>query len=200
MNDTGSQRLGPAAKAARAVDPRPARTRAMILDAVERLGSQGRELTVASVVEEAELSRSSFYTQFRDLGDIAVQLFEELHEDIVPNDAKLRESTTGRYAARTALTVITEELKLRRYLYAAALGAVHSARATHRIAQIMVQGVLPAVRRTAPKHIDAEQTAVFIAGATLSSLIFWLQERPERSASEVREEIIELLPTWLTTA
>ena len=55
-------------KPGRAADPRPARTRAAILDAIERLGAKGSDLSVATIVAEAQLSRSLAETVAREAG------------------------------------------------------------------------------------------------------------------------------------
>ena len=72
--------------------PRPAlepgkgeRTRATILDAaLEFLWSNPfRELTVASLMEPANLSRSAFYRHFRDLHSVMESLLLDLEQDIL---------------------------------------------------------------------------------------------------------------------
>lgn len=169
----------------------------MLLEAVERLGQHGRSLTISSIVTEAGLSRSSFYTQFRDIGDIAVQLIDEVYRDIIPLDERIRAAGTGREATLAALEILTREMHARRHLFTAALGAVATARQHRMVWRIMAQAALPAIRKTAPAGIDHEAAAAFVAAGVLAALVYWLQSDPDRPAHEVQQEIVALLPPWL---
>lgn len=59
---------------ARRADPRPPRTRARLLSALEALGAAQDTVTVETIVHVAGTSRSSFYSQFNSIGDVAEQL------------------------------------------------------------------------------------------------------------------------------
>lgn len=185
----------------RAIDPRPARTRGQILDAIERLGARGAEITVAAIVVEARISRSTFYSQFSDPGDVAVQLMREIHVDIEKSDERLRADCGPREATSTAIRTLIRELQRRRYLYASVLGSsASSAKAIHEVGRIMAEGARPAVEETAPASVNTHVAATFVSAGVLSVLIDWLLEEHPRPEQQVEAEILELIPNWLAPA
>lgn len=58
-------------------DPRSRRTRSAILDAVRRLSTRDAEITVASLCREAGIGRSTFYTQFADIAEVATAVLRD---------------------------------------------------------------------------------------------------------------------------
>lgn len=196
-------------KPGRAADPRPARTRAAILDAIERLGAKGSDLSVATIVAEAQLSRSSFYSQFKDLPDVAVQLMGELYEELDGAEARtpeareddgVRAGDGARASARARTESLILELRRRRHLYAAVLGTAMSAEALREICGIIARGNLATVRRIAPEGVEPEKAALYTAAGSLAVLTEWLAEGARTPVDEVREELFALLPAWIVAA
>lgn len=176
----------------------------MILNAIERLGARRRregyqdvsDLTVAAVVAEAQVSRSSFYTQFRDLGDVAVQLFGEVMTEIDRRDRRLRDEDTDFFATRAAIRSVIEELSHRRYLYAVALGATSSIRTRKQITSLLAGAALAAIKRTAPPGTDLGLVSSFFAGGMLAVLTRWLIGDINCSKDDLQSQLLELLPEW----
>ena len=186
--------------ATRAPDPRPARTRAAILAAIERLGEQGAELSVSQVVAEAGLSRSSFYSQFKDLGDVAVQLVRELYHR--PDAADLDPSGKGSPpdSILSATGVLLAEFENRRPLYAAVLGSSAAVSAQWEVCEIMAQGALRSIGGLVPEHIDPEFAARHIASGYLANIVEWLCSEHPVSTGELESQLREMLPIWVTEA
>lgn len=88
----------------RAPDPRPARTRAAIKDAVARLAERpGNDMTVNAITREAGVSRSAFYDQFSDLDALAIDMLAEVFRTYSTVDTvALRAGTPAMVAATTA--------------------------------------------------------------------------------------------------
>lgn len=183
----------------RAVDPRPARTRECIVAAIERLGARDADLTVAAVVAEARIARSSFYAQYRDLGDVAVQLLRELHADIEQLDAEIRRRGTGREAAAAATSLLITEFERRKVLYRAVLGTRVSYGTQHEIHRIMADAILPSVRQVAPPEIDPDFAASYVAAGVLTTLYTWLVATHPMPPAQLQAQIAALLPTWLVS-
>lgn len=183
----------------RAPDPRPARTRAAILNAVERLGVQGKELSVSAIVSEASLSRSSFYSQFKDLGDIAVQLIGELRDNPLTASDNHDANPDGHSSALNFLPLLTE-FKKRSALYAAVLTSTAATGAQFQIHDILAEWMLPSVAAHAPKDIDPSFAARFISSGCLSSIVDWLNSEKPTSLDQVGNDIRALLPSWLVVA
>ncbi|MGK0720911.1 TetR/AcrR family transcriptional regulator [Leucobacter sp. W1478] len=184
--------------AQRAVDPRPARTRAAIIAAIDRLGSADAEVTVAAIVAEAQVSRSSFYSQFRDLDDVGVQLMNELFRDIKRVDAELRRSHQALKATSTSLDMFLAESQRRRGLYTTVLGGNVSSDARRVIHEIVAQGVLASASHSAPRSVDPHIASTFVAAGLLAVFTDWLVAENPVSASQLRAQLIAVLPPWVT--
>ncbi|HET7690790.1 MAG TPA: TetR/AcrR family transcriptional regulator [Nocardioidaceae bacterium] len=102
----------PVAPDARPRRGRPATAAARILEATERLLDQGEryaDLPVERVLEEANVSRSSFYTHFADKGALLVALAEATMDEITASGAMWWQSTHSlgpEPAAETVLDLI----------------------------------------------------------------------------------------------
>lgn len=178
-----------AAKPERAPDPRPARTRAAIIAAIERLGERGAELSVSSVVVEASLSRSSFYSQFNDIGDVAVQLLRELYEqNTVPTEPL------------AAVKFLLTEFSARRHLYSAVLGDSATVSSEWEVCEIVATASLPAIAAVAPSHVRPEFAARFFASGALACIIPWLRSEQPASVDSIAEQLLELRPSWVQSS
>ena len=188
---------GAAPHASRAVDPRPARTRAAIYGALDRLGTRGEHLTVAAVVAEAQVSRSSFYAQFQDLDDVAVQLMSELFADIQRMDANMRRGEGARDATSACLKRFFTECQSRPGLYGAALNGDLSSEARHRIYEILARSVTATAGFSAPRSVDPQIAATFIAAGLLAVVTEWLRCRQPTTEEHLRAQLMSLLPGWV---
>ncbi|MDI6024276.1 hypothetical protein QBL02_12065 [Leucobacter sp. UT-8R-CII-1-4] len=180
----------------RAPDPRPARTRAAILSAIERLGREGKELSVSQVVSEASLSRSSFYSQFTDIGNVAVQLFREFYEQSSPASELLEQPQTLAEATTTLLT----EFNSKRYLYAAVLGSSAAVSAEWEVCEIIANAWTPIIAKQAPTHVSAEFAAVHLASGHLACIVTWLRSEKPASFEEIETQLHDMLPAWVEAA
>lgn len=184
--------------AQRAADPRPARTRAAIISAIDRLGSREAEVTVAAIVAEAQVSRSSFYSQFRDLDDVAVQLMDRLFRQIRQLDAELRGTQQTLKATETSLEMFLSECQRRRGLYAAVLGGNVSSEARRVIHTIVAHSVVATASHSAPGSVDPRIASTFVAAGLLAVITEWLKAQHPVSISELTSQLVAVLPTWVT--
>lgn len=183
----------------RAPDPRPARTRAAILAAIEQLGSKGSEISVSAVVIEAGLSRSSFYSQFKDLGDVAVQLLRELYAR--PEAAHLSPDGHGNSPSEilSATALLLREMQERRHLYASVLGGSAAISAQWEVCEILAQGALRSIGGVVPEHIDPMFAARYVASGYLANIVEWLTSENPVSAEALEQQLRELLPSWVVS-
>lgn len=150
---------------------------------------------------EARISRSTFYSQFSDPGDVAVQLMREIHVEIEKSDERLRADCGPREATSTAIRTLIRELHRRRHLYASVLGSsASSAKALYEVGTIMAEGARPAIEQTAPASVNTRLASVYVSAGVLSVLVDWLLEEEPRPEQQVEAEILELLPAWLAAA
>lgn len=178
----------------RATDPRPARSRAAIVDAI---GSVGDPLTVATLVAAAGVGRSTFYAHFRDLDDLAIRLLTEAFAAIGTLDLELRATMTPLETARETTRRLVTEFDERRDLYAAVLGPHLSAAAERAIRDAFAEHALETMRLAAPAGVDPIAAARYTAAGTLALLTDRLQSASPIDAATVQSQLLALLPSWL---
>ncbi|GMA27378.1 TetR/AcrR family transcriptional regulator [Arenivirga flava] len=183
----------------RAEDPRPARTRAAILAAVGTLSERDEEITVPAIVAEAGISRSTFYTQFRDLDALAVRILTGAFAEIEALDLELRSTSSPIDAARATTAQLVAEFARRRALYASVLGS-RTTTETHRaVSEAFAEQALGTMLQTAPAHLDPRIAAEYLAGGTLAVLTAWLLSDEPAPVETVQQQLLALLPTWLSS-
>lgn len=180
----------------RAEDPRPARTRAAILAAVESLSSRNDVITVSAIVDAAGISRSAFYAQYRDLDALAVAVLSEAFAGIEQVDLALRRTRTARETAVTTTTQLVEAFSRNRALYAGVLSGrtTEAHRAVQDAFAAQARGTMLA---TAPAHLDADIAARYVAGGTLGVLVDWIGSEHPEPAERIQQQLLDLLPAWL---
>ncbi|VXB99278.1 TetR/AcrR family transcriptional regulator [Pseudoclavibacter sp. 8L] len=181
----------------RSPDPRPARTQAAIIDAVERLSARGEEVTVPAIVAEAGVSRSTFYTQFRDLDALAVRILTEVFTEIEALDLRLRAAATPIETARATTSQLVAEFAKRRTLYAGVLGSRTTTEAHRAVRAAFADQALGTMQLTVPEGLDPKVAADYVAGGTLAVLTAWLLSDAPEPIERVQQQLLALLPTWL---
>jgi AcrR family transcriptional regulator len=182
-------------------DPRPARTRAAILEAVEQLLTRGeREVTVNAIASEAGISRSTFYTQFRDLDELAGSLMSNAFSEIALLDLQLRDRLGATETARRTTTELVAHVDDRRALYAAVLNWSSGSAAQRAAHSAFTAQALRTMRDTAPAGVDPRRAAEYVAAGSLAILTRWVVSEPTVPAAEIQHHLVALLPSWLTSS
>ena len=182
-------------------DPRVARTRRAILDAVATLAAGEEPITVASIVRTAGIGRSSFYTHFSGIDELAVQVLRGAFESIGAEDVELRRHhiVSGAEAARLAQVRLVGHLVQHRALYASMLALPF----TSAVFTQAVEGYAAQVRATiallpeTPHGLSADAVAVYTASGSLGLLAHWIRSDDPVSADELVDQLMSLLPAWL---
>lgn len=182
---------------ARADDPRPAKTRATILAAVERLSRTAEEVSVRAIVAEAGISRSTFYTQFRDLDDLAVSVLGDAFVAIRALDLELRTTRNPFDTAQATTRRLVEEFAEHRDLYAAVLGGRTTAEAHRAVQADFAAHAVDTMRRAAPANVDPDTAAIYVAAGSLAVISAWLTNDDPGSIDHLQTQLLALLPTWL---
>lgn len=189
----------------RAADPRPARTRAAIYDAVERLaGGDGAEVSVNAVTRAAGVSRSAFYAQFSDLDDLAVAMLVDAFRRIGTDDVAARADTvTGADAhalAAASIGRLVDHIAHRRAFYRASLEWRLTSRVHETVVSAFADQVLATMRvlgERVPAAVDQQDAARFIAGGAVSILTAWLREDRPSAPESLVTRLMTPMPEWL---
>lgn len=182
-------------------DPRVARTRQAILDAVETLASGDDSLSVAAIVREAGIGRSSFYTHFSGIDDLAVTVLSGVFEAIGVADVELRRHrvVSGAEAARVAQVRLVGHLAQHRALYASMLALPFTSAVLTRAinayaAQVRATiGLVPVT----PAGLSIDAVAIYTASGSLGLLAHWIQSPDYMPADQLVDQLMSLLPSWL---
>ncbi|KQW06204.1 hypothetical protein ASC66_06650 [Leifsonia sp. Root4] len=183
------------------MDPRTARTRRAIVDAVESLLADGvSALNVSDIVRRAGVSRSAFYTHFASVDELAVSVLCEALEEIGSSDIHLRSAgtATGEEAGRAGIRSFVAHIDRHRTLYSGLLSQSAGSQA-HRTVVTMLAAqtretvlLLPGL----PSRTSAAAAALFIAGGSLAVLGEWMQGDGAESVDEIVDELMALMPAW----
>ncbi|SKA81887.1 transcriptional regulator, TetR family [Agreia bicolorata] len=179
-------------------DPRAARTRQGILAAVSRLhAADADDISVSDIVREAKISRSSFYAHFSSLDDLAVAL---LRQEFASVAAPNRGDTDPASSLRESYTRLVQHFAQRQSLYSHALGLPLSRRAFDEVIAAYADQVLATLGAptSGAGAIRARLAATYVAGGTISLLSAWVADHHDISENELVDELIALLPPWLS--
>jgi len=182
-------------------DPRVARTRQAILDAVEELAAGDEPITVAAIVRAAGIGRSSFYTHFSGIDELAVELLGGVFRTIGAEDVELRRNrvVTGAEAARVAQVRLVGHLVQHRALYASMLALPF----TSAVYTQAVEGYAAQVRATIallpeiPHGLSADAVAIYTASGSLGLLAHWVRSDDPVPADVLVDQLMSLVPVWL---
>ncbi|MCP1415729.1 TetR/AcrR family transcriptional regulator [Paenarthrobacter sp. A20] len=180
-----------------AEDPRSVRTRKLLLDAFERQLDIGQPApTVASLVHEAGVSRSSFYKHFTGAENVGVAAFRELLDAFHPAADHSQQPPSS--STQVSLGELFEHLGQHRILCSAVLIPDTQAPALLELRTTLISHLTEAIDSVndKPAELDAKEAATFFVGGILSLLLDWLQ-RPTQTATDLATVAGRMLPEWL---
>jgi AcrR family transcriptional regulator len=187
----------------RATDPRPARTRAAIVRAVEGLVTEpGVEISVNAIARAAGVSRSAFYAQFSDLDELAVSLLVDAFREIGLDDVRARRDLDidARTAASESSRRLVAHIGARSAFYRASLDWRLSGRVHESVVSAYAQQVLStmdALGDRMPPRIARHDAARFIAGGAIAMLTAWLREGAPDEQDAMADRLLDVMPDWL---
>lgn len=182
-------------------DPRAARTRDQIVAACGALLDAGESVSVTAICARAGVGRSTFYTHFATVGEVAIAAVDRIFDEVARRDIERRSDPRLLRAAitRTGLHELITALRTeQRYVrYIRSTPAIERVR--ERIAEELSRHVRSTILAQRPDASDAYLRTVgeFIAGGAVSVLLAWLDDPEGRTEDELVETIVSILPTWL---
>jgi AcrR family transcriptional regulator len=183
-------------------DPRAARTRERVVAALEELLAEDAPVSVAALCTRAEVGRSTFYTHFATVGDVVVHVVDSMFDELGALDVSRRRGHAMPRAAITRLGMqeLLAALQARRRFFLYAVSAPATERVRERLVGEMSDSLRDTILVERPDVGDSflRTSGDFIAGGVFGVLLGWLQEARDRSTDEVVEDLVALLPGWLT--
>jgi AcrR family transcriptional regulator len=180
-------------------DPRAARTRQAIIDTVHELAAEGEAApSVSDIVRRAGVSRSSFYTQFASVDELAGVILREAFMTIgTANLAMLADGGVSvAEAGLVAVGQLVAHVAEHRGLYRLGLAVAPSSH-PEALAALAAQ-VRQAIALAVGTHggVPAETEALYVAGGILAVLRSWIQGDLPGTVDDITNQILALLPPW----
>lgn len=183
-------------------DPRAARTRRAILDAVGDLTAHGvGPISVSDVVRQARVSRSSFYVHFSSLDELAVSFLRQEFNAIGAAGIELRRDgrVDGGEAARIGYRRLVAHLIAHDSLYSRVLGLPLSRQAYDEAVSAYAHERLRTIVELScvPDGVIPQIAARYVAAGSLTLISSWIRGEVTLSDEELIDQLVALLPPWL---
>jgi AcrR family transcriptional regulator len=177
-------------------DPRVARTRDAIAEAVRSLTEQGDVVSVAAIVRTAGISRASFYSHYGGLDELALAMTREAFVAIADSWSRDHEDPVAalRLSQRRLVDHYVDNLAL--YSAVAALPVSKEAYLSAVRAMAAIIEITIADHPARPPELDSEATARYIASAASGLIDAWLAGDAGIDDDALVEHLIRLLPPW----
>jgi AcrR family transcriptional regulator len=184
----------------RSADPRPARTRSAILAAVARLTDRGETVTMAAVVAESGVSRSTVYARYGSLADLLVDTLADAFGDIERLDLELRPRETPARTAAATTAALVAVFRRNRALCRGVFASDVAIPARETLVASFAGQAEGTMRLAAPATVDPVAAARYVAAGSVTVLLDWtLADDPAEDAA-VQVQLLALLPAWLIDA
>jgi AcrR family transcriptional regulator len=176
-------------------DVRAERTRAKLIAAFDELSLTGESLSVANIVQLSGVNRTTFYSHYAGVDELAVQALGELFDAVAVLDVTGRghghDTETSRQSLREVATFIGERRSsyttlLERNAFLLAVEDAFTERNRQTLARM----------RTVPPHVDHEVAARFVAAGALGTIAQWLRTGAVEDAAVIAARIVDVLPAW----
>lgn len=168
--------------------------------AVDELAAAGTAMpSVSQIVRQAGVSRSSFYTQFSGLEDLAVAVFSEALQQSTLLEAMARGSddVSDWQATRLATTQLVKHISEHAELYRQGLPATAGAY-LHVVATVAQQLEAGACLIQAPVNgIGVTAATRYLAGGMLALLHSWLSGELNATDEQIVDQLMSMLPAWV---
>jgi AcrR family transcriptional regulator len=180
-------------------DRRVRRTQAALQRALIQLAEEKdlSQISVADVVERAEVGRSTFYDHYRDVHELAEAACTTMIDDLIESLPDLRPDSADqpqKSDPTESLRVFFANLAEHAGLYHSLLGSQGSARVIDHVRRRITTAVHAAACRcgdSPPEHtpssidIPHDVSAAFVAGALIGVATDWLQRGCPHTPAEV---------------
>ncbi len=175
-------------------DRRVQRTRALLFEAYRALrDDDGAPITVSAVVERAGVTRSSFYTHFRGVEELAAATLTDYMDALVETArASVISGESKREVSHSVFLKLSRFLGAHRDTYGAML--VEGGAFAKSLAQAMVELNLGTLRTRDELYGHPDVTAQFFAGGVITVLSWWLRTEPAMSPEALAQALIDVTP------
>lgn len=182
-------------------DPQAQRTREQLVQAFLEAAENGTHpLSVRWLCERAEVGRSTFYTHFSAVEDLAAFVLTAEFDDFIRDDVRRREAgVAGLVAARIGLQRIVDGLVRRRDIVSYAVRTTSRAAVESEMVAWLAAYAAVVVRSGFPEWDDRHRSPVddFISAGTVHAALNWIDDPDGLSQADLVEVLLAALPLRL---
>lgn len=164
------------------------------------LREEGTNVSVASIAEAAGVGRSTFYTHFSTLDELAVATIAEMLDEANEAEAENRRTVDRNPPADLlgTLNKFVRRLDANRNVLLRGAEIYTSVREYSR--RRIFSDLYPFVVNAFPAVTESEQhlRTVFVAEAVTATLVAWLEHPSSIPSDRLASLMLELVPDWLT--
>lgn len=181
-------------------DPRVARTRRSIVDAVHSLARDGAtSIGVADIVRTAGISKATLYTHFAGLDQLALYIFEEAIGTMTTPVAHAGGKASTREHVRHFVAQLVAHYVDNRVFYSAVLAMPVSLEVNSRAVDWIAAALIEWMRDLpAPAGLIPDVVAVYTGSAIVGMLDAWTRHEVELTPEQATAHLLRLMPDWLT--
>lgn len=185
-------------------DVRAIATRRRLASALrELLLEHADEVSVVEIANRAEVGRSTFYTHFATVEDLAVFVVDEILAALAPLDVqrRTRRDLSRAEITRLGLGELIDNFSTEREVL---IFAAHSTSAVA-VRERFVRDLAASMEQTMLAEMpDLDDTALtlsteFVAAGVIHVALAWLTEPGTATRQQVIDILFGILPAWLTT-
>lgn len=184
-------------------DEQSRNTRALLMNAYEHAASARlRQPSVTWICERSDVGRSTFYTHFASVEELALATITAGFEPVSASDTdrRLAHSDERRAIARDGLTAIIEGLERARSIlsYTVTIGSRAAVldRLIERFAHHTRQTIAVEYAELDAARLDV--VTEYVSAGTAHTVLRWLEGRSALSRSELVDQLLDVLPSPLT--
>ncbi|MCU1482995.1 MAG: putative HTH-type transcriptional regulator [Subtercola sp.] len=183
-------------------DSRAVQTRTRLTTAFHEAALEHQtDVTVTWLCDRAGVARSTFYTHYSTVDDLALAALGEFFAEAVPFDAERRASRELELGviARQSMELIIKNLWEGRELVRFTMAMGSKAAIQERLIDDVATDALTIVRVSLPEldEADVRIRADWLAAGTVVAALRWIVEPKDVTPEHVVEQLVGLMPRWL---
>lgn len=184
-------------------DTRVDRTRSKLVEAMRAELTHNAEPSIGQICKRASVARSTFYTHFATLDDLALYATDTFFDQLSELDVARRQEAalSGEAIMRLGVTELLERFDDQRGLLRFAMRSGSAEPIERRIAARWVEGARSSilVERPDADEVFVQLAATWFAGGLLAVIRAWLDAPEGISKDALLDAVVKLSPTWLTS-
>lgn len=185
-------------------DARAIATRRRLADALsDLLHEKSPDMSVVAISNRAGVGRSTFYTHFATVEDLAIFVIDEILDVLAPLDVRRRSRRDlGRAdITRLGLAELVDSLAAQREVLVYATRTTSASAVRERFVDELARSMEKTMLAEMPDlgQTELRLSTEFVAAGVIHVTLSWLAGQSNATREQVIDTLFDLLPAWLTS-